>query len=55
MRKHEAGYQYRGLVRRGTDYIYSGHWMPTQIMAARDAQLAAGSISERERISVKHQ
>lgn len=54
MRKSNKGYQYRGMVRRGTDYLFSGGWLYSHHGAARDGNHAASKIAKRERSNVRH-
>lgn len=54
MRKAVKGYQYRGMVRRGTDYLYTGEWLGGQMSAAYDANKACTRIIKKERRNVQH-
>jgi hypothetical protein len=45
---------YRGLVRRGDQYLYKGDWLPQKLSAIRDAEDAAHKISRQRKPRVLH-
>lgn len=45
---------YRGMVRRGEEYLYAGQWLDQQRLAGRDGTRAASEIARKERRNVRH-